>query len=111
MKQLLITTALLEAMTGALLMILPGLIAGLLLGAGELDAVALTVLRVTGAAMITLALACWFYREGDAGRNLVKALLFYNLVVSAVLIYGNLSLNVNGTGLWPATIGHLALFV
>jgi hypothetical protein len=107
MKKLLTATAILEGMTGILLLILPNLTASLLLGAELLSPIALTIARITGAAITSLAIACWLIRDG----SMVKVMLFYNFAVGSILIYGKLALGLEGMGLLPAIIAHFSLLI
>jgi hypothetical protein len=81
MYTLLVVTALLEGMTGLVLVVLPSPLATLLLGA-SLDApAALTLARVAGMALIALALTCWLSRhdgQSRAARGLVAATALYH---------------------------------
>ncbi len=107
MKKLLTITAIVESATGLGLLVTPGVLSRLLLGA-TLDApAALTVARVAGAALLTLGVACWGSRHH--GRALVGALLFYNVAATAVLAHGAFGLALSGLGLWPAIGLHTAL--
>ena len=58
MKNVLTFDAVAEAATGMALLIVPSLVGRLLFG-GELSGVAVPVARVTGIALIGLAVACW----------------------------------------------------
>ncbi len=107
MKLLLAITAAIEAATGLGLLVAPGVVVRVLLGA-TLDApAAVTVARIAGAALITLGAACWLSR--DNGRALVVAMLFYNVSAIAVLTHAALGLALSGIGLWPAIGLHTAL--
>ena len=108
-KYLVIVTALLEAATGLALLAMPSAIASLLLGATLDTAGAVTIARVAGAALLTIAFICWQAREDSQsrpGRAVVGALLIYNLAVAALLVHGSLALKLAGPGLWPAVIAH-----
>jgi hypothetical protein len=111
MKKLLISMAIIEALTGISLMAVPSLVASKLLGAESLDAVSLTIARIAGAALISLAIACWLFRQSDHGVHIVKTMLFYNVAVAVVLIHAKLALVVKGNGLVPAMVVHLAIAV
>jgi len=58
MQKVLVLAAVGEAATGVALLIVPSLVGQLLFGA-ELNGIAVTVARVTGIALIALAVACW----------------------------------------------------
>ena len=111
-RRLLIVTSLFEVLTGFALVVSPSLPASLLIGA-SLDAPSmLTLARVTGAAMLSLGLACWLARQdggSPAGRAVVSAMLLYNVAVVAVLAHASLALGMTAVLLWPAVGGHTAL--
>jgi hypothetical protein len=112
MKSLLIVTAVAEAATGLALLGLPLLVASLLLGAPLDTPAALVVARVTGAALLSLSVACWLARndvQSRAARGLVNGLLLYNTVVVAVLVHAGVVSRLSGMGLWPTVVLHVAL--
>jgi hypothetical protein len=113
MKALLIVTALLELGAGAALLMVPSLTAELLLGEGLSSPQALVVARIAGAALLSLALACWLGRNGERGAQtwLIAGMLIYNLAVPAVLIHGWIAWALAGIALWPAILLHTALAV
>jgi len=112
MKNLLTVTAGIEAATGLALLGLPSLVVSLLLG-GSLDTpAALVVARVTGAALLSLGVACWLARNDEKSRaavGVVTAMLMYNVAAVAVLAYAGIGLGLSGIGLWPAVLLHAAL--
>lgn len=114
MKSLLIVSAAVETATGLALLGLPLLVVLLLLG-GSLDtSAALVVARVTGAALLSLGVACWLARNDQQSRaatGLIVALLLYNVAAVSVLVYAGIGLGLSGIGLWPAVVLHAALAV
>ena len=114
MKNLIVVTALLETVTGIVLLVSPALPVSLLTGAALDTAVGLVLARIAGAALLALGVACWLARD-DAGsaaaRGLVAALLLYNSAAVAVLVYAAQRLSLAGIGLWPAVLLHVALAV
>lgn len=114
MKYLLIVTAAVETATGLALLVLPLLVVSLLLG-GSLDmAAALVVARVTGAALLSLGVACWLAlndRQSRAAAGLIAALLLYNVAVVSILVHASTGLRLSGIGLWPTVVLHVALAV
>jgi hypothetical protein len=111
MKNLLVITALIEGVTGLVLIVSPALPVSLLIGA-PLDGPGEVAARVAGAALLSLGAACWMAREDGrsvAARGLVAAMFIYNAAAVAVLVYAGLALRLAGIGLWPAVILHAAL--
>jgi len=114
MKQLLITTAIIESATGLILVSFPSVNAALLFGSSLDSPAALTVARVAGVALISLGIACWLARDekqGKAVKGLVTAMTVYNIGAIIVFIYSAISLGLSGIGLWPVVAVHLAMAV
>jgi len=88
MKSLLTITAIFEAATGLALLAFPTLILPMLLGISITEPAGLLVCRIGGAALITLAIACWLAKnEEKSAIALIKALVFYNLAALLLLCY------------------------
>lgn len=114
MKTLLSVTAAVETATGLALLGLPSLVASLLLGASLDTSAGLVVARMTGAALLSLGIACWLARNDEKNRaavGLVTAMLLYNVAAVSVLVYAGIGLGLTGVGLWPAVVLHVALAV
>jgi hypothetical protein len=111
-RTLLMVTALVETPIGVMLLVSPALVVPFLLGA-SLDApAALVVARMAGAALLSLACACWLARDDGpnrAVRGLVTAMLLYNGVALAVLAHAGASVRLVGVLLWPAVAVHAVL--
>jgi len=105
MKRLLFLSAVVEALTGLALLIVPSLVGRLLLG-GELTGVAIPVARVTGIALVALGVAC--FSAGEAGPGL-SGMLTYSLLATLYLVYLGLDGEWVGSLLWPAAAIHAAL--
>ena len=112
-KALLIVTALIEAGTGAALLVVPSLTVELLLGEGLASPQALVVARIGGVALISVGVACWLGRNGErrAHSGLVAGMLIYNLAVPIILLHGRIASGLEGLGLWPASLLHTLLAV
>ena len=101
MKVVLALAALGEAATGAALLVVPSLVGRLLLGA-EFTGVAIPAARVTGLALIGLAVACC---PGPA----ILGMLTYSGLVTFYLVYVALRREWVGLLLWPAVAFHAVL--
>ena len=101
MKNVLILAAVCEAATGLALLIVPSLVGRLLLGE-QLAGVAMPVARVTGIALIALAIACW------PGPPLL-GMLTYSAMVTLYLAWLGYAGGSTGVLLWPAVLLHLIL--
>ncbi len=103
MKKVLALASIAEVATGMALLIAPSLVGQLLLGA-ELTGIAEAVARVTGIALIALAIACW------PGKPLL-GMLTYSAAVTLYLAYLGLAGGLTGILLWPAVVLHATLTV
>jgi hypothetical protein len=101
MKGVPVLAAVSEAATGMALRVVPSLVGHLLLGA-ELAGIAVPVARVTGIALIALAVACW------PGPPLA-GMLIYNGVVTLYLAYLGFAGGLTGILLWPVVVLHLIM--
>ena len=111
-RRLLIVTAVVETAIGLTLLSSPPLVARLLLGASLEGPAALIVGRMTGAALLSLGVACWLAREDGAsrgGRGLIAAVLLYNAAAVAVLANAGAGVRLAGILLWPTVALHAAL--
>jgi hypothetical protein len=112
MKNLLTSVAAAETAVGLALLAIPSWVGSLLLGSTLDTAVATTVARVAGFALLALGIACWLARadtQSRAARGIVSATLVYNAGVCAVLVYASLAAGLSGLGLWPTAILHAGL--
>jgi hypothetical protein len=112
MKTLQTVTAVIEAGAGLALLTVPPITASLLFGVPLESPAAISVARVGGAAILTLALVCWLARrdaESLASRGLVVAMLSYNIAVAAILVFAGTGDGLRGVLLWPAAVFHVAM--
>ena len=105
---LLPVAAIIEAATGLALIVLPESVARLLLGA-DLVGPGNAVARVAGAALLSLGLACWMSRRDSDKTSVLAAMLAYNLLVTAYLMYLGFGGQLVGVLLWPAIAIHAVL--
>lgn len=111
LKPLLIVTALVEVATGVALLVAPSLIVELLLGEGLSSPQSLVLGRITGAALISIGMACWrtSIHEPSRGRGLVGCMLIYNLAVAVLLSRAAVIDGMRGIAIWPACVLHFGL--
>ena len=112
MRSLLIVTAVLEAATGVALLAAPALVVSILLASAPDAPAGVFVARLAGAALLSLGIACWLASrdaQSRAGWGVVTAMLIYNVLAVALLVYAGLGAGMAGIGLWPAVLVHLGL--
>ena len=105
---LLSVAAVIEATTGIALIISPQTVTSLLLGA-DLAVAGIAVGRVAGIALLSLGLGCWLSRRDLNKTAALTAMLSYNLLVTAYLMYLGLGGELVGVLLWPAIAIHAVL--
>ncbi len=108
-KRVLVATSLIEGATGLALLAAPALVVDILFGVLLTDSIAIIITRLTGIALITLAIACWFSRNNENVTGFIIALLFYNFAAMILLGYAGLYQNINGPALWPAVAAHILM--
>src|SRR3954471_4685236 len=111
MKSLLTITGLIEGSTGLALAIVPSLVVSILLGTSLTDPGAILIGRLAGAALFTIAIACWLSRSDTRSSVMVKAMLGYNIFSITLLVYAVLAERISGPGLWPTVLIHFGLLV
>jgi hypothetical protein len=68
--------------------------------------------RMGGAALISLAMACWLSKnDSKASIVIIKALTMYNISSALLLAYAGLIQHFSGIGLWPALLLHAVLLI
>jgi hypothetical protein len=114
MKLLLIVAAVLEAVTGLTLLLIPTVAVLALIGAPLDTATGLVAARIAGAALVALAIACWRARNGGGGSpatGVVEAMLFYDFAAAVLLAYSGIRLELRSALLWPVIVLHFCLGV
>ena len=112
MKTLQTVTALVEAGAGLALLGVPSATAQLLFATPVDAPAAVGLARIGGAALLALAVVCWLARrdpDSPVARGLTLAMLFYNLVVAAMLAFAGFGQGLDGILLWPAMVFHVAM--
>jgi len=112
MKLLFIIAAVIEAVAGLSLLLIPMVAVATLLGTPLGTPTGLVAARVAGAALVALAIACWQARKserGNAATGVVEAMTFYNFVAAMVLVYAGIRWDLRSALLWPAIVLHLGL--
>lgn len=111
MKVFVKVTALVELVTGLVLIFIPKFIISLLLGTTLDGAGAYISAMIAGAALSSIAYVCWLSRNSVAVNLIIKALLLYNIVEVAVLLFGFINFKINGFVLWLVIVLHSVLSV
>jgi hypothetical protein len=104
MKKLLILTAVVEGLTGLILLVYPPVIVRLLLDS-EIAGAGVLMSRLAGIVLIALGVACW------PDRNTLRAfpgMLTYNVLAMTFLVHVGIN-GVAGFLLWPAVATHAGL--
>jgi hypothetical protein len=106
MKTFLSYTAIIEGLTGLGLIFAPTLLAQLLFDSKITEPVGILLAMIGGAGIFAVALCCWLARSNAAQSTASKMILFYNVAVTLILIYGALSLGFKGYPVWGIIIFH-----
>jgi hypothetical protein len=107
LKLFLTYTAIIEGVTGIFLVIMPSRFILLLFkmqpnGGGDI-----ILIMIAGVAILSLAILCWLFKDQERARPVVFMLLFYNVLVTAVVVYGTVKYLFNGSGLLAIICFHL----
>ena len=106
-KKLVMVSAAIEAATGLALIAVPDRVATILLGVG-LPGSGIAVARLTGIALLCLAIACW-PRGESASDPAIQALFTYNLFAAIYIAYLRLGEGFVSYVLWPTCAIHALL--
>lgn len=101
------TTAFFEGFTGLALIAVPKFLVQILFLSNIAALELIVIARIAGAALITIALLCWFAKDSFA--LLLRLLLFYNMAVAIIAIYSVTYLGLKSFGI-TAIIGYHMLF-
>jgi len=108
LKKLLAVTVVFEASTGLGLLFAPARVVSVLLNSSLVEPSGILVGRLAGAALISIAIMCWLYRNVEHAGGVVKALLFYNVAAAALLVYAGTS-GFSGWALWAVALLHAGM--
>lgn len=114
MKNLLTLTAVIESITGLLLVLLPSKLVSLLFGSALDSQVALMVAYIAGMALMALGITCWIARndkQSRAVKGVNIGLTVYNSGFVAVLTFAKIGLGLSGIGLWAAVLVHFIMTI
>lgn len=99
-------TSIVEFGTGLILLLDPAVVVKLLLGT-DTSAVVAIVGRCFGVALLGLSVACWpGGQRFDSRATTYRAMLIYNALIAAYLVYLYIVEHVGGILLWPAAVLH-----
>jgi len=104
--RLLTCAALIELVTGLALIVRPGLVVSLLVGADIVGA-GLAICRIAGAGLIALAVACWPRQE--AAHAAIRGMLTYNALAGVYLGYLWIGHDIRSVILPLAAVLHVVL--
>jgi hypothetical protein len=113
-KTLLTAKSIVEVLAGSGLALFPAMGAILLLGSPTGSPSGIALIRIAGAALLALGIACWVARNNSQDRaaaGIVFALLFYDVAVVTILLSARYAAGVCGICLWPAVVLHSGLAV
>ena len=113
-KSFLLVTAIIEVLTGLVLLVLPNLPLSLLLGIAQPTVEVHLLARWVGAALLAIGVTCYLVQaeaEEASWRGVVVGALIYDVAAAALFVYGAVVLHLPGPALWPAAILHAVLTV
>mgnify|MGYP001291958535 CR=1 FL=1 len=107
-------TAIFECATAIALLAAPQTFILLLFEVALNEPIAILVAQIAGAALFTIAIACWQSRNflnEPLTFGLLQALLFYNIAVALLLVYGAMNYSLISAGVLLVTITHFLFAV
>lgn len=102
--------AIIELLTGVMLLIFPEIIIRLLFDASVIGA-GIIAGRIAGASLIALGIACWPCVIVKKTFQGLTAMLTYSLIATIYLGYLGLFEKMIGALLWPAVVFHSAITI
>ena len=108
-QKILAFAAVIEIVTGLVLMIDPAIVAALLLGV-DISGAAILLGRCFGITLLALGLACWPVRQlGEQGSPALLGISIYNVLIALYLGYLGTFGQMGGLLLWPGVVLHAAM--
>jgi hypothetical protein len=105
-------TSFCETLTGIALIVAPKCIVWLLFQSVLNDTGGILIALIAGAALLSIGIMSWLVKDTLAAAPLmVKALLFYNISVTVIVLYGMIRYDLRNPGVWLVTAFHLALAI
>jgi hypothetical protein len=110
-RKFLIFSAIFEALTGLGLLFVPSRVAAILLNSVLSNPLEILLAMTAGVAISSLAFCAWMARSMANPIAVIKMLMFYNIVIAGILLYGIMALGFWGIILSAVIIFHLVLAV
>lgn len=98
MKLFLKVTAIFEGLTGLALILVPQLVVQVLFLSVIKETGAVMVTMIAGAALLSIAFLSFLTTENSKIYPLIQILLFYNIIVVAIALYGIIHFSIQGIG-------------
>jgi hypothetical protein len=110
-KNFLLLTAIVEGITGLVLLVTPQFIVPLLLSTPLEETGGIISARIAGIAIISLVINCWYSKTGKCTNAVLYSLLFYNLAVTTIFLFAKIEYNLNTALLWIVASAHVVLAI
>jgi hypothetical protein len=105
-KTFLAYSAVIEALTGLALILVPARVALMLFETEITSPLEILLAMIGGVAILSLAWGAWLARSNAFALTAVKIFLLYNAAVALVILYGALELGFKGIPIWVVIVFH-----
>ena len=105
LKMFLTYTSFIEALTGIFLMVRPSRFVALLFNV-NIEGGGIILTMIAGAAIFSLSTVVWLTRYNVLSTQIVTMLIIYNLLLTAIVVFGAFSYLFRGGGLWLVILFH-----
>jgi hypothetical protein len=99
-------TAIIEALSGVFLIIMPSNSVMFFFGEKLNSSAGIIFSMWAGAAIFSIAILLWQWRNRNFSPLIFLPLFLYNFLLSLIVIYGAKNNTIHGTGLWIVLIFH-----